>query len=246
MDNKNIDRFPFYAETFLADSKGRMRPSNICSSMLNFAYRHADARGFGSTSSLGWVIARMGVHVERVPLEKERLRVDTWIRNLYHGFTDRCVRMVDEDGNEVVSMIATFAMIDLETRTSVDLSGDIGVAMNGCLVPDEQLALRRIPSINRTPVEEITFKRRPHYSDIDVNGHMNSIRYIDHILDAMPIEYIKSHDLTDIVVAYMQEGSATEELAYGIKELEPDHYIVQVTKENGAPASRFELKFKEL
>ena len=246
MDNKNIDRFPFYAETFLADSKGRMRPSNICSSMLNFAYRHADARGFGSTSSLGWVIARMGVHVERVPLEKERLRVDTWIRNLYHGFTDRCVRMVDKDGNEVVSMIATFAMIDLETRTSVDLSGDIGVAMNGCLVPDEQLALRRIPSINRTPVEEVTFKRRPHYSDIDVNGHMNSIRYIDHILDAMPIEYIKSHDLTDIVVAYMQEGSAAEELAYGIKELEPDHYIVQVTKENGVAASRFELKFKEL
>lgn len=246
MDNKNIDSFPFYAETFLADSKGRMRPSNICSSMLNFAYRHADARGFGSTSSLGWVIARMGVHVERVPLEKERLRVDTWIRNLYHGFTDRCVRMVDEDGNEVVSMIATFAMIDLETRTSIDLSSDIGVAMNGCLVPDEQLALRRIPSINRTPVEEVTFKRRPHYSDIDVNGHMNSIRYIDHILDAMPIEYIMSHDLTDIVVAYMQEGSATEELSYGIKELEPDHYIVQVTKENGAAASRFELKFKEL
>ena len=246
MDNKNIDSFPFYAETFLADSKGRMRPSNICSSMLNFAYRHAEARGFGSTSSLGWVIARMGVHVERVPLEKERLRVDTWIRNLYHGFTDRCVRMVDEDGNEVVSMIATFAMIDLETRTSVDLNGNIGVAMNGCLVPDEQLALRRIPSINRTPVEEVTFKRRPHYSDIDVNGHMNSIRYIDHILDAMPIEYVKSHDLTDIVVAYMQEGSATEELSYGIKELEPDHYIVQVTKENGAAASRFELKFKEL
>ena len=246
MDNKNIDSFPFYAETFLADSKGRMRPSNICSSMLNFAYRHADARGFGSTSSLGWVIARMGVHVERVPLEKERLRVDTWIRNLYHGFTDRCVRMVDKDGNEVVSMIATFAMIDLETRTSVDLNGNIGVAMNGCLVPDEQLALRRIPSINRTPVEEVTFKRRPHYSDIDVNGHMNSIRYIDHILDAMPIEYIKSHDLTDIVVAYMQEGSATEELSYGIKELEPDHYIVQVTKENGAASSRFELKFKEL
>lgn len=246
MDNKNIDSFPFYAETFLADSKGRMRPSNICSSMLNFAYRHAEARGFGSTSSLGWVIARMGVHVERVPLEKERLRVDTWIRNLYHGFTDRCVRMVDKDGNEVVSMIATFAMIDLETRTSVDLNGNIGVAMNGCLVPDEQLALRRIPSINRTPVEEVTFKRRPHYSDIDVNGHMNSIRYIDHILDAMPIEYIKSHDLTDIVVAYIQEGSATEELAYGIKELEPDHYIVQVTKENGAASSRFELKFKEL
>ena len=244
--NKNIDSFPFYAETFLADSKGRMRPSNICSSMLNFAYRHADARGFGATGTLGWVIARMALHIERTPMQRERLNIETWIRNLYHGFTDRCMRMIDEEGNEVASMITTFAMIDLETRTSVDLNGDIGVAMNGCLVPDEQLALRRIPSINRTPVEEVTFKRRPHYSDIDVNGHMNSIRYIDHILDAMPIEYINSHNLTDIVVAYMQEGSATEELSYGIKEIEPDHYIVQVTKENGVASSRFELKFKEL
>lgn len=245
MDNKNIDRFPFYAETFLADSRGRMRPSNICSSMLNFAYRHADTRGFGATSSLGWVIARMGVHIERVPHEREKLYIDTWIKNLYHGFTDRCVRMIDENGNEIVSMITTFAMIDLDTRSAVDLNGDIGVAMNGCLVPDEPLSLHRIPSINRTPVEEVTFKRRPQYSDIDINGHMNSIRYIDHILDALPLEFVNSHDITDIVVAYMHEGSATEELSYGIKEIEPGHYVAQVTKENGVVSSRFELRFKE-
>lgn len=242
--NPNIDRFPFYAETFLADSKGRMRPSNICSSMMNFAYRHAATRGFGATSSLGWVIARMGLHIERVPHEGEKLYIDTWIRNLYHGFTDRCVRMVDENGVEVVSMIATFSMIDLKTRSAVDLNGDIGVAMSGCLLPDEPLALRRIPAINRTPVEEVTFRRRPRYSDIDVNGHMNSVRYIDHILDALPIEYMNTHDVTDITVAYMQEGSATEELSYGVKELAPDHYIAQVTKENGVVSSRFEFKFK--
>lgn len=242
--NPNIDRFPFYAETFLADSKGRMRPSNICSCMLNFAYRHAATRGFGATSSLGWVIARMGVHIERVPHEGEKLYIDTWIKNLYHGFTDRCVRMVDEKGNEVVSMITTFAMIDLETRSAVDLNGDIGVAMSGCLLPDEPLALRRVPSINRTPVEEVTFQRRPHYSDIDVNGHMNSIRYIDHILDALPIGYMNTHDIADINVAYMQEGSATELLSYGVKELAPDHYIAQVTKENGVVSSRFEFRFK--
>ena len=143
-------------------------------------------------------------------------------------------------------MIFTFAMIDLKTRTAVDLNGDIGLRITECMLPDEQLAIRRIPSINRTTIDEVTFKRRPHYSDIDINGHMNSMRYIDHILDAMPIEYINSHDLTDIVVAYMQEGEATEELAYGIKELAPDHYIAQVTKENGVVSSKFELKFKEL
>lgn len=245
VENKNIDRFPFFAETFLTDSLGRVRPTTMMNSMLSAANRHAEARGFGATESLGWVIARMSLHVERIPMQKERLNIDTWIKNLYHGFTDRCVRMSDENGNEVASMITTFAMIDLRTRTSADLSGDIGVAMAGCIVPDEPMALRRIPAINRTPVEEVTFKRRPHYSDIDVNGHMNSVRYIDHILDALPIEFVNRHDISEVTVAYMQEGTATEELSYGIKELEPGHYIAQVTKENGAAASRFELKFKE-
>jgi acyl-ACP thioesterase len=244
MDNKNIDRFPFFAETFLTDSRGRVRPTTILNSMHSAGNRHAEARGFGATDSLGWVIARMALHIERNPMQRERLCIDTWIRNLYHGFTDRCMRMIDEEGNEVASMITTFAMIDLKTRTSADLNGDIGLRINECLLPDEQLILRRIPSINRTPVEETAFRRRPHYSDIDVNGHMNSIRYIDHILDAMPMEYIDSHDLTDITVAYMQECHATEELSYGIKELAPDHYIAQVTKGNGIAASRFELRFK--
>lgn len=244
MKNKNIDSFPFRGESFLVDSIGRVRPGVLLNSMLSAANRHAETRGFGATSSLGWVIARMALHIDKLPMQNETYAIETWIRNLYHGFTDRCVRIMDEGGNEVVSMIATFAMIDLETRTAADLSGDIGLRINECMLPAEPLSLARIPAINRTVIDEVTFRRRPQYSDIDINGHMNSIRYIDHILDSISIEYINSHDITDIVVAYMQEGSATEELSYSIKELSPDRYIAQVTKENGIPASRFELKFK--
>jgi acyl-ACP thioesterase len=128
---------------------------------------------------------------------------------------------VDEDGKEIASMLTTFAMIDLKTRTAVDLNGDIGVRLNECMLPDEPLAIKRIPPINRTAIEEVTFKRRPHYSDIDCNGHMNSIRYLDHVLDALPIEYIDSHNLTDFVAAYMKEGDRDEELSFGIKEIAP-------------------------
>ena len=43
----------------------------------------------------------------------------------------------------------------------------------------------------------------------------------------------------------MQEGEAAEELAYGIKKLEDNHFVAQVTKENGVAASRCEFVFKE-
>jgi acyl-ACP thioesterase len=123
------------------------------------------------------------------------------------------------------------------------VNGDIGVRLNECIEPDESLAIKRIPAINRTVVEEISFKYKPKYSDVDINGHMNSIRYLDHILDYLPLEYMNTHSLTDFVVAYMKEGDATEELTYGIKEIEENQYLVQVTKENGTVALRSELKF---
>lgn len=241
--NPKIDRYPFLAESFLVDKIGRMRPSTLVNYMLICGNRHAEARGFGATSSLGWVIARIALHIDRIPMMRERFYIETWVRALYHGFTDRCVRVIDEEGKPIASLLATFALMDLKTRTSVDLNGDIGLRLVECMLPDEPFPIRRVPSINRTAVEEVAFCRRPQYSDIDINGHMNSIRELDHILDAMPLPYMYSHTLTDFVVAYMQEGEADEELSYGIKEIAENHYIAQVTKENGVISSRCELRF---
>ena len=220
--------------------------------MISSALRHAEARGFGATDSLGWVLARMALHIERVPFLRERFYVETWVRNLYYGFTDRCIRVVDESGNE----IEAFALVvddagnplsisagALKTRTSVDLNGDIGLRLNECMLPDEPLAIKRMPSINRMSIQEVSFRHTPKYSDVDINGHMNSIRYLDHILDHFSRDYMDSHQLTDFVVSYMKEGDATEELSYGIKELEENHFLIQVTKENGVVALRGELKF---
>ena len=244
-NNSKIDRFAFLADTFLVDKNGRVRPTTLCCHMIGCALRHAETRGFGATDSLGWVLARMALHIERLPVFRERFYIETWVRNLYHGFTDRCIRVIDENGYEIASMLTTLAMLDLKTRSSVDLNGDIGVRLNECKLPDEPLSIKRIPPINRMPVEEVAFRRTPRYSDIDINGHMNSIRYLDHILDYLPLEYMNSHSLTDFVVAYMKEGDAAEELAYSIKELEENRFLVQVTKENGCIAMRAELIFCE-
>ena len=240
-----IGRYPFYAETFLVDSKGRVRLAALCRQMLTCGGAHAEARGFGATSTLGWVIARLAVKIERMPKWRENYYIETWTRNLYHGFTDRCFRVVDEDGEIIASALSTYALMNLETRSSVDLNGDIGQRLVECMLPDEAIPLRRIPAINRTPVEEVSFRRRPQYSDVDINGHMNSIRTLEHIIDYLPLEYLNTHTATDLVINYMQEGEAAEELSYGIKKLEDNHFVAQVTKENGVAASRCEFVFKE-
>ena len=100
--SRKIDRFPFMAETFLVDKIGRVRPTTLCNYMLSCGGRHAEARGFGATESLGWVLARMALRIERIPMWRERFYIETWVRNLYHGFTDRCIRVIDENAESLV------------------------------------------------------------------------------------------------------------------------------------------------
>ena len=45
-----------------------------------------------------------------------------------------------------------------------------------------------------------------HYSDVDVNGHINSVKYIEHILDMWTVEWYKTHRLKRLDIAYVAES----------------------------------------
>ena len=50
------------------------------------------------------------------------------------------------------------------------------------------------------------------YSDIDINGHVNSIRYIEHILDLFPIEMYRERRIRRFEMAYVAESYYGDEL----------------------------------
>ena len=121
MENlQKVDSFQFEVDMTTVDKLHRMRPSALCNMMLACAGRHADTRGFGATRKLGWVMARMVLDIKNIPLGGQKFTIETFIKNAYRGFTDRCIRAVDENGNELAAMMCTFAMIDLDTRAPFD------------------------------------------------------------------------------------------------------------------------------
>lgn len=80
-------------------------------------------------------------------------------------------------------------MISMETRKPADLltlhggsitdyvcQKDCPIAKPGRIKVEEQQALDE-------------YKIR--YSDIDLNGHVNSVKYIEHILDLFPMEWFR-------------------------------------------------------
>ena len=91
----------------------------------------------------------------------------------------------DAEGRTFGRAVSQWAMIDLDTRTALDLSG-VGRAHDDALVAEPSPAEkpRKIRSVE--PAEHLA--HRVAYSDIDFNRHMNTMRYIDLMFDCMPVE----------------------------------------------------------
>ena len=70
---------------------------------------------------------------------------------------------------------------------------------------------------------------------MDINGHVNSVKYIDHVLDLFSLDYYKSHRLRRLDIAYVAESHAGDTLCLYKKQTvstdDEEEYVVRMTKE---------------
>ena len=70
-----------------------------------------------------------------------------------------------------------------------------------------------------------------HYHDVDVNGHVNSIKYIEHVLDLFPPAHYQTHSIKRLDVAYVAESHAGDPLTFYLERLGEDNFNVKIVKQ---------------
>lgn len=98
----------------------------------------------------------------------------------------------------------------------------------------------RIKVTTKEPVATITAK----YSDIDINGHVNSIRYIEHILDLFPIELYKTKHIRRFEMAYVAESYYGDQLSFFQEEVSENEYHIEVKKNGEEVVCRSKVLFE--
>jgi acyl-ACP thioesterase len=83
------------------------------------------------------------------------------------------------------------------------------------------------------------------YSDIDINGNVNSIRYIEHILDLFPIEMYKEKRIRRFEMAYVAESYYGDELTLFMDDAGEGVYDVEVKKNGSEVVCRSKVIFTE-
>lgn len=154
---------------------------------------------------VNWIILRYEFSVSRMPDLKETVNIETRASEYNKLFTYREFVVKDSSGKVLLTVDTTFALMDLSTRKMVRLTDEI-------VSPYQATASRRIRRSEK-PKEltdfddcnQRTFDVR--YFDIDGNGHVNNAHYISWLLDSLPSDFLKSHEVSWGVIAFDKEVS---------------------------------------
>lgn len=189
------------------DFTQRASIASMCDLILEAAGEDAHKRGFGidvlAEHNLGWVLSRMCVELDRMPAQYDQFALHTWISDYNRLASTRNFTLTDDEGRIFGRAVSQWCMLDLKNRMPADLSvtarmheGAIVDAPSPCERP------RRIGAVGGDAVAS----HRVAYSDIDFNRHMNTMRYIDIVCDAMPIECLESLGAMRLDVNFMRES----------------------------------------
>lgn len=240
-----IGEYKFVAEPFHVDFMGRLTMSVLGNHLLNVAGFHAADRGFGISDlnehHYTWVLSRLAIEMEQFPMKDEEFCIQTWVENVYRLFTDRNFAILNKERKPLGYVRSVWAMIDMESRKPIDLvamhDGKIAEYITDKICPIEKPTRIKIQSIE--PIAKMVSK----YSDIDINGHVNSIKYIEHILDIFPINIFEQKKVKRFEMAYVAESYYNEELNFYCDKVSENEYNIEVKKNGDETVVRSKVTF---
>ena len=67
---------------------------------------------------------------------------------------------------------------------------------------------------------------------MDVNGHINSVKYIEHVLDLFPIDWYKTHRIKRFDIAYVAESHYGDQLKFYREKVDDNTFHIRICKSN--------------
>lgn len=213
-----IGKYNFVAEPFHCDFTKHLFIGHLGNNLLNAADFHSNDRGYGvnylNSVNKTWVLSRLSVELDKIPAIYEDFVVETWIDSVMRYFTNRNFKITNKDGYVYGYGKSIWAMIDTTTRQPVDILKTSNETISEYLEADYANPIKKSSRVKLDDDLKLQQSILTTYSDIDINGHVNSIKYIEHILDLFPIEYYKKYRIKRFDIAYIMESHNNDKLNF--------------------------------
>ena len=209
MNESKINTYSYSVMPQDLDGKRHFRAVSLEMMLLNIAGKAANERNFGAfklidNGGISWVLLKFAVEMSSMPVEDEILSVSTWVGKVGSLLTTRNFEIRNQSGEIIGYAASEWALINLETRRPINIAADNEIAecATGVTVPVTLPGRLTVPEPDQnTPRHKVKVS----YSDIDFNGHTNSMQYLQWMLDAYPIEKIYESRIARLEIIYVHE-----------------------------------------
>ncbi|KAJ7562797.1 hypothetical protein O6H91_03G084600 [Diphasiastrum complanatum] len=179
--------------------------------------------GMGTTHAmmrhrLIWVVTKMHIQVNQYPVWGDIVEIDSWVCSAGKNGMRRDFLVRDYASGEILSratrfvLTCTWAMMNKDTRKLSKMPDDVKAEISPffydkCVMEDE-------PSQKIKKLDDSALYIRPNLMpqlrDMDMNQHVNNVKYIGWVLESVPQSLLVAHELVSMTLEYRRECCASD------------------------------------
>ncbi|KAL2929259.1 Palmitoyl-acyl carrier protein thioesterase chloroplastic [Bienertia sinuspersici] len=170
--------------------------------------------GFGATpemckKNLIWVVTRMHCLVDRYPTWGDVVQVDTWVSSSGKNGMRRDWLVRDcSTGETLTRASSVWVMMNKQTRRLSKMPDEVRAEIEPFFVDTPPIIDedgRKLTKLDDSTADHIRSGLSPRWNDLDVNQHVNNVKYVGWILESAPQSILETHELSGMTLEYRRE-----------------------------------------
>lgn len=236
----------FTVSSYELNPNGKARLTAMANYFQEIAYHHANKLGFGYDQMKErrtlWMLSRMRIQMFTYPVWNDRVVVETWPSGIEKLFALRDFRVKDKDGNIIGIATTYWLIVHLDTHRPIRPGSELERFSNieyGDPVFDSKLEKIDIPA-SIAPLEN----HRVVFSDLDIVGHVNNVKYMEWCIDAAISESMGERSVANFEINFLHEATLGNQVIISGEDDGKYSYTLQAKREeDGQDLIRAKIDF---
>ncbi|HEU20475.1 MAG TPA: hypothetical protein ENO00_14055 [Deltaproteobacteria bacterium] len=188
----------------------------LCRFMQEAALKHAAHLNMGVShlraKGLLWVLARQRITIHEFPRLDETITIRTEPTGNDRIFCYRDFTILDSADHCLGEACTVWFVMDQRDKTPRRPDSYFTIEFNESSKSTSPTKLKKLPNPN---IADASKSLRVSYRDLDMNEHVNNVRYIEWIIDSFPLGFLRSHTLQELEINYLAEALYDNEISIG-------------------------------
>ncbi|KAL9664478.1 hypothetical protein QQ045_019880 [Rhodiola kirilowii] len=175
--------------------------------------------GFGAThgmvkNDLIWVVSRMHVQVENYPIWGEVMEIDTFVgASGKNGMRRDWIIRSHATGHVFARATSTWVMMNQKTRRLSKMPDEVRGEISPWFIEKRAIqedGYEKVMKLTDSTATYVKPNLKAKRSDLDMNQHVNNVKYIKWMLETIPDCILEDTQLCSIILEYRKECGSSD------------------------------------